>query len=506
MLAFPPGFVWGSATAAYQIEGAVAEGGRGPSIWDTFSHTPGRVQNGDNGDVADDHYHRYRDDVAIMRELNLGAYRFSVGWSRLQPAGTGPLNPAGVDFYDRLLDELHGAGIAPWVTLYHWDLPQPLEDAGGWPERDTALRFADYAAAVHERFADRAADWTTLNEPWCSAFLGYFTGHHAPGRTEPAASLRAVHHLLLGHGLAVRAMRADRPEHRFGITLNLYPVDPATGSDADRDAARRVDGISNRLFTDAVLRGAYPDDVLADLAELWPADVVQDGDLEAIATPLDQLGVNYYSRHVVRAADPAATTSEAGAPDSAVPARGNGWIGCDDVQKTGYGYPRTTMGWEIDAPGLYDILTWLHRDYPSLPPLYITENGASFDDVVSPDGAVHDAERTAYLDAHFRQAARAIADGVDLRGYFVWSLLDNFEWAWGYQRRFGIVHVDYDTLQRTVKDSGFFVASVAAANGLSGGRVAVGGGSVRNGDGATGGDGVGGGDAVGAGDGAGVKR
>jgi beta-glucosidase len=494
MPAFPPGFRWGSATAAYQIEGAVAEGGRGPSIWDTFSHTPGRVQHGDTGDVADDHYHRYADDVAIMRELHLGAYRFSVSWPRVQPAGTGPLNPAGIDFYDRLLDELHGAGMVPWLTLYHWDLPQPLEDAGGWPQRDTALRFADYARAVHERFADRVADWTTLNEPWCSAFLGYFTGHHAPGRTEPAESLRAVHHLLLGHGLAVQAMRGQRPEHRFGITLNLYPVDPASDSAADRNAARRVDGISNRLFTDPVLRGWYPDDVLADLAAWWPEDLVHEGDLAVIGTPLDQLGVNYYSRHVVRAvgagaADGAGATG-LGAADAAAgavpatPARDNGWIGCDDVVKIGYGYPRTTMGWEIDAPGLHDILTWLHRSYPGLPPVYITENGASFDDVVSADGAVHDPDRTAYLDAHFRQAARAIADGVDLRGYFVWSLLDNFEWSWGYQRRFGIVHVDYHSLRRTIKDSGYFVARVAAANGLPDGGAGDGGaGNGGDGDG-----------------------
>jgi beta-glucosidase len=480
MPTFPPGFVWGTATAAYQIEGAVAEDGRGPSIWDTFSHTPGRTVGGVTGDVADDHYHRYREDVGIMRELGVGGYRFSLAWPRVQPAGSGPLNPAGVAFYDRLLDELHGAGIRPWVTLYHWDLPQPLEDAGGWPVRDTALRFADYAAAMHDRFTDRIDDWTTLNEPWCSAFLGYYTGHHAPGRTEPEASLRAVHHLLLGHGLAVRAMRASRPDQRYGITVNLYPVDPESDSEADRDAARRVDGVSNRIFTDPLLRGSYPTDVLADLGSLWPADVVQDGDLAAIGTPNDVLGVNYYSRHVVRAGSDGSRgpggdreSTPGGDGESArhglpgvTPTRDNGWIGCDDVLKTGYGYPRTTMDWEIDPPGLYEVLTGLARRYPGLPPLYVTENGASFSDAVDADGAVHDADRVAYLDAHFRQAARAIADGVDLRGYFVWSLLDNFEWAWGYDRRFGIVRVDYDTLRRTVKDSGRFLATVAAANAL----------------------------------------
>jgi beta-glucosidase len=472
MPTFPPGFLWGTATAAYQIEGAVAQDGRGPSIWDTFSHTPGRTVGGDTGDVADDHYHRYREDVAIMRDLGVGGYRFSLAWPRVQPAGSGPLNPAGIAFYDRLLDELHGAGIRPWVTLYHWDLPQPLEDAGGWPVRDTALRFADYAAAMHDRFADRIDDWTTLNEPWCSAFLGYFTGHHAPGRTEPAASLRAVHHLLLGHGLAMRAMRESRPEQRYGITVNLYPVDPESDSDADRDAARRVDGVSNRMFTDPLLRGSYPSDVLADLGALWPADAVQDGDLDLIGVPNDVLGVNYYSRHVVRAGGDGESAaggdreSTRGGAATVTPTRDNGWIGCDDELKTGYGYPRTTMGWEIDAPGLYDVLTGLAHSYPNLPPLYVTENGASFHDTVDADGAVHDAERVAYLDAHFRQAARAIADGVDLRGYFVWSLLDNFEWSWGYERRFGIVRVDYGSLERIVKDSGRFLTTVAAANAL----------------------------------------
>jgi beta-glucosidase len=488
MPSFPPGFRWGVATAAYQIEGAAAEDGREPSIWDTFSHTPGRTARSENGDVAVDHYHRYAEDVAIMRDLGLAGYRFSISWPRVQPGGSGALNPAGVAFYDRLLDELHGAGIQPWVTLYHWDLPQPLEDAGGWPVRDTALRFADYAAAVHERFADRVQDWTTLNEPWCSAFLGYFVGHHAPGRTEPAASLAAVHHLLLGHGLAVRAMRSDRPEHRYGITLNLYPVNAETDSAADADAARRVDGVSNRIFTDPVLRGGYPEDVRADLAEWWPAEAIRDGDEDIIAVPIDVLGVNYYSRYVVRdggsslggadgGGDGVAGGGVAGggvagdgvvgdAVAGAARGRDNGWIGCGDVVQSGYGYPRTSMGWEIDAQGLYDVLTGLRRDYPNLPPVYITENGASFDDQVGSDGSVHDADRVSYLEAHFRQAARAIADGVDLRGYFVWSLLDNFEWAWGYERRFGIVRVDYDTLQRSVKDSGRFVARVAAANAL----------------------------------------
>ena len=462
MPAFPPDFLWGSATAAYQIEGAVAEDGRGPSIWDTFSHTPGRTAGGDTGDVADDHYHRHREDIALMSSLGLRGYRFSVSWPRVQPAGTGAVNAAGLSFYDRLVDDLLAAGIRPWVTLYHWDLPQPLEDAGGWPVRDTAYRFADYASIVHQALADRVSDWTTLNEPWCSAFLGYYAGHHAPGRTEPEASLGAVHHLLLGHGLAVAAMRSTSgaADRRYGITLNLYPVTPATDSDADAQAARRVDGISNRIFTDPLLRGAYPSDVIADLGSLWPSQLVQDGDLEMIATPLDVLGVNYYSRHVVsgaKAEDPV---------DPSAPAkRGTAWLGCDDVVPVSTGAPRTAMGWEIDATGLYDVLTRLAREYQA-PPLYVTENGAAFPDVVSGDGAVHDEDRVSYLDGHFRAAARAMADGVDLRGYFVWSLLDNFEWAWGYERRFGVIRVDYETLQRTVKDSGRFLAGVIAANGL----------------------------------------
>ena len=300
--AFPSGFLWGTATASYQIEGGVDEGGRGESIWDRFAHTPGRILNGDTGDVATDHYHRYREDVALMSELNLNAYRFSLAWPRVQPDGSGPLSAEGVGFYERLVDELLGAGIRPWVTLYHWDLPQALEDAGGWPARDTALRFADFASAVHERLADRIADWTTLNEPWCAAFLGYGSGHHAPGRTEPAAAVAAAHHLLLGHGMSVAAMRSARPEQRYGITLNLYPVTTISDDAPDRDAARRVDGLCNRLFLDPVLRGHYPDDVRADLEPIAGRDFIADDDAATIGAPIDFLGVNYYSRHVVRAA------------------------------------------------------------------------------------------------------------------------------------------------------------------------------------------------------------
>ncbi len=404
---FPAGFVWGAATASYQIEGGVDEGGRGESIWDRYAHTPGRILNGDTGDVASDHYHRYREDVALMSELGLNGYRFSVAWPRLQPTGRGPLSPDGLAFYERLVDELLGAGIRPWVTLYHWDLPRALEDDGGWPVRDTALRFADFAARIHERLADRVTEWTTLNEPWCSAFLGYASGRHAPGRTEPAAAVAAAHHLLLGHGMAVAAMRSARPEHRYGITLNLYPVTTISDDADDRDAARRVDGLQNRLFLDPVLRGHYPDDVRADLEPIAGNDFIADGDDATIAAPIDFLGINYYSRHVVRAARPDRTGDSA--------QRDLAWVGATDVEKLDTGRPKTRMGWEIDSTGLLDVLRRVSGEYAA-PPLYITENGAAFVDEVTGDGQVHDADRVHYLDAHIRAAKAAIDEGVDLRG------------------------------------------------------------------------------------------
>jgi beta-glucosidase len=455
-LGFPAGFAWGTATASYQIEGSVKEGGRTPSIWDTFSHTPGKVANGDTGDVADDHYQRYPEDVALLADLGVTHYRFSLAWPRLQPDGKGAINPDGLDFYSRLIDELLAREITPWVTLYHWDLPQTLEDAGGWPVRDTALRFAEYATLTHERLRDRVRDWTTLNEPWCSAFLGYAAGAHAPGRTEPAAALAAAHHLMLGHGLGVAAMREQDPDAKYGITLNLTPTDPATDAPADVDAARRVDGVTNRIFLDPILRGSYPDDLRADVAAISDLSFVQDGDEARIAVPLDFLGVNYYFREVVR-------FRPAGEPPSTPNARA--WVGCDDVEQTRTGRPTTAMGWEVDADGLYDVLTALKRDYDPVP-LYVTENGAAMDDVVADDGSVPDPDRISYLDGHFRAAGRAIAEGVDLRGYFVWSLLDNFEWAYGFDKRFGLVHVDYDTQVRTPKDSAHWFAQVTRRNGL----------------------------------------
>ncbi|MFI6595110.1 GH1 family beta-glucosidase [Nonomuraea sp. NPDC050536] len=432
-------FLWGAATSSYQIEGAFADDGRGPSIWDTFSRTPGKVVNGETGDVACDHYHRYLDDAQLMAGLGLQAYRFSISWPRIVPE-PGVVNRKGLDFYDRLVDALLAREILPWPTLYHWDLPQHLEDAGGWPARDTAYRFAEYAGIVHEALRDRVSHWTTLNEPWCSALLGYANGEHAPGREEPSAAVAAVHHLLLGHGLAVPLLSGN-----IGITLNMSHVTAATEAPEDVDAARRIDGIQNRLFVDPVLRGAYPADVMADLAGLSDFSHVHDGDLEIISRPVDFLGVNYYSPALVAAGEP-------------VPQGSTPWIGAESAHWVDGGRERTSMGWEIDESGLHDLLVRLRKDYPAVD-LYITENGAAFADVVSSDGAVHDPDRIDYLRRHLNACADAIRDGVPLKGYFAWSLLDNFEWAHGYGRRFGIVHVDFDTQKRTPKDSALWYAA-----------------------------------------------
>ncbi|MGR6318112.1 GH1 family beta-glucosidase [Micromonospora soli] len=456
-LTFPPGFLWGAATAAYQIEGAATEGGRTPSIWDTFSHAEGRTVGGHTGDVACDHYHRMPADVRLMAELGLRSYRFSVSWPRVQPGGAGPANQEGMDFYRRLVDELLAHGIEPWLTLYHWDLPQPLEDAGGWPARDTPARFADYAELVADALGDRVRYFTTLNEPWCSAFLGYGSGVHAPGRSDGAAAVRAGHHLMLGHGLAVQALRASRPEAQLGITVNLYPVTPASDSPADADAARRIDGLANRFFLDPVLRGAYPADLQADLREVTDFGHVRDGDLAVISTPLDLVGVNYYSRYVVAAAEGPTPEAYWRAPSC--------WPGSADVRFVTRGVPVTDMDWEIDAPGLVETLERVHRDYTDLP-LYVTENGSAFVDAVV-DGRVDDPDRLAYFDAHLRAAHAAISAGVPLKGYFAWSLMDNFEWAWGYTKRFGMVYVDYDSQARIPKSSARWYAEVVRRNGLS---------------------------------------
>jgi beta-glucosidase len=457
MTAFPAGFRWGAATAAYQVEGASTVDGRRPSIWDTFSRTPGRVAGGDTGDVACDHYDRYRDDVALMARLGLTAYRFSVAWPRVQPGGRGAANERGLDFYRRLVDELLAAGIEPWPTLYHWDLPQALEDAGGWPARETAGRFAEFAAIVHKALGDRVTSWTTLNEPWCSAFLGYGSGAHAPGRQDPAAAVRAAHHLLLGHGLAAQAIRAGHPRAAVGIALNLYPVTPLTASPADADAARRIDGLANRLFLDPVLLARYPADVLDDLARVGDLGHIREGDLTTIGAPLSMLGVNYYSRYVVAGA--------AAQPPEPYWRAATCWPGSERVRFTRGGLPVTAMGWEVDAPGMTETLRRVAADYPPVA-LYVTENGAAYADEPGPDGAVDDPERVAYLDAHLRACLDAIVAGVPLRGYFAWSLLDNFEWAHGYGRRFGLVYVDYPTQRRVVKRSGHRYAEVIRHHGF----------------------------------------
>ncbi|WP_341717804.1 GH1 family beta-glucosidase [Micromonospora sp. FIMYZ51] len=452
-LRFPENFLWGAATAAYQIEGAARDDGRGESIWDTFSRTPGKVHAGHTGDVACDHYHRYADDVAMMAELGLQAYRFSVSWPRIQPDGSGPVNPRGLDFYDRLTDALLGRGIDPIVTLYHWDLPQTLQDRGGWTARDTAEHFATYAAAVYARLGDRIGTWTTLNEPWCSAYLGYGNGVHAPGVQDPGAAFAAVHHLLLGHGLATQALRAGGAG-RVGITLNpadVCPADPHSAADAA--AVRLVDGLHNRIFLDPLLVGGYPDDVLEHVARLVDPVFVQDGDEKIIAAPIDLLGINYY-----------APTYVAGRPDGA---GGGAYPGTEGaVEFLPPVGPLTDMGWMIEPAGLTRLLERIATDYPAVP-LLITENGAAFPDkTADPSSPLQDADRIAYLDGHLRAAHQAIARGVDLRGYLVWSLLDNFEWAEGYRKRFGIVHVDYLTQRRTPKSSARWYQEVISRNGL----------------------------------------
>ncbi|MFI8199285.1 GH1 family beta-glucosidase [Streptomyces sp. NPDC085942] len=462
---FPTGFLWGAATAAYQVEGAAAEGGRTPSIWDTFSHTPGRVLGGDTGDVAADHFHRYRDDVALMKRLGLQAYRFSVSWSRVQPTGRGPAVERGLDFYRSLVDELLAAGIKPVATLYHWDLPQELEDAGGWPERATAERFADYAAIVARALGDRVSLWTTLNEPWCSAFLGYGSGVHAPGRTEPAAALRAAHHLNLAHGRATEALRANLPAAaQTSVTLNLHQVRPLTASTEDADAARRIDAVGNRIFTGPMLTGAYPQDLLADTEHLvnW-RELIHEGDLAAIAAPIDVLGVNYYTPTIVSApADGGGDTRNDGHGSS----EHSPWPGSEHVAfHLAEGRPVTAMNWSVKPEGLYDLLMDVAREHPDLP-LMVTENGAAFDDAPDADGRVHDPERVAYLHGHLAAVRRAVEDGADVRGYFLWSLMDNFEWGYGYAKRFGAVYVDYATQRRTPKSSAHWYADVITRHAL----------------------------------------
>ncbi len=445
--ALPTGFLLGASTAAYQIEGAVDEGGRGASVWDTFCAQPGRVVDGSSGAVACDHVHRYREDVALMAELGLDGYRFSVSWPRIQADGTGPALAAGLDFYDRLVDALLEAGIAPMATLFHWDLPQALEDQGGWLVRSTAERFAEYAALVGGRLADRVAHWVPVNEPNVVTMLGYATGVHAPGRTLMFDALPAAHHLLLGHGLATAALRSVGGA-AVGTATNHMPVWPATPGEDDRAAADLYDALWNRMFADPVLRGRYPE----GFAELMPG-TVRDEDLTTIAAPLDFYGVNYYNP--MRVAGPGTDLP----PVDLVP-RGD----LPFVPVAVEGYPLTAFGWPVVPDGLREILVRLRDDYGDLlPPLFVTENGCAYDDVPDDAGEVHDPDRVAYLDAHLRAIGDALDRGVDVRGYYTWSLMDNFEWAEGYTKRFGLAHVDYPTQRRTRKDSFHWYAALCAA-------------------------------------------
>ncbi|MBI5879235.1 MAG: beta-glucosidase [Chloroflexi bacterium] len=443
LLSFPRDFVWGAGSSAYQIEGAAREDGRAPSVWDTFARRRGRVRNGETGDAACDHYHRWADDIQVMKRLGLKAYRFSVAWPRILPQGRGAVNAAGLDFYERLVDGLLAAGIEPLLTLYHWDLPQPLQDAGGWPKRDTARYFADYATVVAARLGDRVETWITQNEPWVHALVGHLYGEHAPGRRNPFAALAALHHLLLSHGYAVPAIRsAVRRPVKVGIALNLTPVYPASPGGRDRKAMRFSDNFLNRLALEPVLKGQYPGDFTGSRIWRWlTRGVIQPDDLKTIGVPIDFLGINYYYRTVMRYAPIV----------QSVPV-----------------FPKEneyTEMWEIYPTGLYDLLMRVRRDYPPVD-IVITENGAAVPDRLEPDGRVHDTRRIRYLRDHVVQLHRAMSDGVPVRGYVVWSLMDNFEWALGYAKRFGLVYVDYATQARILKDSALWYAQVMWQGGV----------------------------------------
>ena len=438
---FPDGFLWGAATASYQIEGAVDEGGRGTSIWDTFSHTEGKTLNGENGDVAVDHYNRYAEDVAILADLGVNSYRFSIAWARILPEGTGAVNQEGVDFYRRLCKELQAAGITPVATLYHWDLPQELQDRGGWLNRDSVDWFAGYAGAVYQSLGDMIPHIATFNEPWCTAFLGHSAGEHAPGMRDAGASFVAAHHLMLAHHAAVGEMRSmdAAGQTSLGIVLNVIPALPVSDSVEDREAADSVDAVHNQLFLDAVFRGTYPEKILGYHEKFGVADRIDPGELLAAVQPIDVLGVNYYNINHIEHRE--------GFPG--MPA----WPGAEEAVIVTPPGELTEMGWGVEPEGLTHTLRRVHDEYGPIP-MMVTENGAAYPDVVEGDGSIHDVKRTEYIESHIQAVFDAIDQGVDMVGYFVWSLLDNFEWARGYSKRFGIVRVDYDTMERTVKDSG----------------------------------------------------
>ena len=442
-ITFPDNFKWGAATASFQVEGAWQADGKGESIWDCFCHTPGKVERGDTGDVACDHYHLWREDVALMKRLGLKAYRFSISWPRVLPDGKGQVNPAGLDFYSRLVDELLAAGITPFATLYHWDLPQALQDVGGWPDRMVTDAFCEYTDAVTRSLGDRVKNWMTINEPHIVSFLGYLDGVHAPGHTSMPEMLAAAHHVLLAHGMAVPIIRANSKDASVGIPLDHYPQIPASPSQADQEAARHSDGVLNRWFLDPLDGKGYPQDIVDSYDQ--PMTFIKQGDFQTMAAPLDFLGINYYFRFIARA--------------KTIPENQNQ---PPTVQSTG---EYTDMGWEVFPRGAYLLLKRLHADY-SFPAFYITENGAACADVPDTSGQVSDPDRLSFIRRHLEQMYQAISEGVPLRGYFVWSLLDNFEWAFGYTKRFGIVYVDYETQQRIPKQSALWYSQVIRENGF----------------------------------------
>jgi beta-glucosidase len=433
---FPHNFLWAAATAAYQVEGAWNEDGKGESIWDRFSHTLGKIEDGTTGDIACDQYHRYPDDIALMRQLGLKAYRFSIGWARVLPNGRGRINPKGLDFYDRLVDALCAANIEPFLTLYHWDLPQVLQNEGGWENRNTAYAFADYSALMVRRLGDRVKYWTTFNEPSVITFDGNVTGDHAPGNQDPRIAYQVAHNLMVAHGLGAQAIRGANSKVDVGIVLNLWMADPATDSPQDIAAAEAAWNRSETLFLDPIFKGHYPPAAYESVGENMPK--IQDGDLALISQELDFVGINFYSRNLISAAQ--------------------------KIEKVP-GSEYTEMGWEVCAPALRRMLVKINNDY-HLPPIYITENGSAFKDEISADGKIHDPRRLDYLKQHFIQTRLAMQDGVDVRGYFVWSLLDNFEWGHGFTKRFGLVHVDFETQKRIVKDSGEWYAEVIRINSV----------------------------------------
>jgi len=443
---FPKDFVIGTSTSAYQIEGAVLEGGRGASIWDIFSHTPGKIQNGDTGDIACDHYHRYSKDIGLMKELGVRGYRMSVAWPRIYPKGAGKPNRAGLDFYNRLVENFLENSIEPMVTLYHWDLPQALQDRGGWGNRDTSAYFADYADTVFRALGDRVKKWNTLNEPWVSAFAGHYQGRHAPGLNDAKLAVQVSHHLMLAHAMALEAFRQSGLDGRVGIALNLYPIYPASESAGDREAARFADGFHNRWFLDPVLKGKYPEDMLAIYQEKFGAPVIHEGDMDKIsAYRADFLGINYYTRKVVRKSD------------------SDDILRINEVKPEGSQY--TEMGWEIYPQGLLDLLERIRRDYDD-PCIVITENGAAFRDNVIMDGVIQDDDRIKYLESHLEVVKKALSEGIKLEGYYIWSLVDNFEWAHGYSKRFGLFYINYETLERSWKKSAIWLKKYIEDNGL----------------------------------------